>query len=84
MGLVKVSRTWSSGAGARKPALATHANHQDSSICKADDSKVMGLTFIEPRNLKKVRPNKIHWNGTSEKDSAHRRPSQTWHRSVVE
>ena len=61
VGLVKVSRTWRSRAGAYKPALATRASHLDSSICEADDRIVMGLTFIEPRNMK-VRPNKIYWN----------------------
>ena len=49
----------------------------------ADDRKVMGLTFIEPRNMT-VRPNQIHWNGTPENDSAHRGPSQTRHRSAME
>src|ERR1700735_362521 len=44
-GLVKVSRTWSIGAGACKPALATRANHLDLSICEADDRIVTGLTF---------------------------------------
>lgn len=60
--------------GASQPALTTRANHLDSSICKADDRKVMGLTFIEPQNMK-VRPNKIHWNRTPKNDSAHRGPS---------
>jgi len=43
----------------------------------------MGLTFIEPRNMK-VRLNKIHWNRMPENYSAHRGPSQTRHRSVME
>ena len=61
VGLVKVSRTWSIRAGACKPALATRADHLDSSICNVDDRIVTGITFIEPRNMK-VRPNKIPWN----------------------
>jgi hypothetical protein len=83
VGLVKVSRTWSTRAGACKPALATRTNHLDSSICEADDRIVTGLTFIEPWNMK-VRPNKIHWNCTPENDSAHRGSSQVRHRSVME
>jgi len=54
VGLVKVSRRWSTRAGACKPALATRANHLDSSICGADDRIVTGLTFIEPRNMKPI------------------------------
>ncbi|KAI9451937.1 putative zinc-finger of transcription factor IIIC complex-domain-containing protein [Lactarius psammicola] len=54
VGLVKVSRMWRTRAGTCKPALATRANHLDSSICEADDRIVMGLTFIEPRNMKPI------------------------------
>lgn len=54
VGLVKVSRRWGTRAGACQPALTTRANHLDLSICETDDRKVMGLTFIEPQNMKPI------------------------------
>lgn len=54
VGRVKVSRTWRTTAGAWKSALATRVNHLDSPICEADDRVVMGLTFVEPRDMKPI------------------------------
>ncbi|KAH9172208.1 transcription factor IIIC subunit delta N-term-domain-containing protein [Lactarius sanguifluus] len=54
VGLIKVSRTWHTRAGARKSALATRANRLEFLICGADDCIVTGLTFIEPRNMKPI------------------------------